>query len=603
MTDATTTAGIMEDDEDAAARKRAARRPRVLTGALLGGLAVLVALSFGFSWGNVGNQDTYLIGALADADPTLFPRDWLVRETFHYHENFRLIVRALMLAGNVGVATAILNLLLTLAGLALSAQMLRALMAPAASGGSTPAPPGPLALATLGLFLIVMAGQTASVGVTYIFSSGFQPSVLAAVFWLAAFLLFLRERWLLSGVALALGGFWHANFLVLGIPLFGLAHLLLGPRRLVPRGAAQLLPSIAMLLPQLPALLAAGGAEGAAQAREIMQVFRSPSHYLPMTYLWGFLPWAFWHLPGLFAAFALRRNRAGRLAGALLASCFVAVASATLLTTVVYLPQVSQVFVWRIAPFGILLAQIILLAWVASPPLRGVPFEQPLKAALLAGCAGFGALLLLKEEYVWSATALIFALAGVGLLLHRQLLSRQLAHPQASQQSRRPQVVLAAFGLLAMAAAAHQGIENFRHVWRTSTLMPPWQASEQKALYDWVSTTPKDALFLTPPEMATFRILALRSIVVDWKSTPMLPGELIDWYRRIEAVSGVAAPETRQQVVAGYRAMTTERLASLHREFGFDYAVFAAPLPQGLPEEAVRYRSGSYVVLQPGAAR
>src|SRR5690606_17083690 len=74
-------------------------------------------------------------------------------------------------------------------------------------------------------------------------------------------------------------------------------------------------------------------------------------------------------------------------------------------------------------------------------------------------------------------------------------------------------------------------------------------------------------------------------------------------YRRIEAVSGVAAPETRQQVVAGYRAMTTERLASLHREFGFDYAVFAAPLPQGLPGAAARYRSGSSAVLQPGGGR
>lgn len=587
MTETTSaSAGVLAGSIQASGRQRLhpVRWSRGLAAVLLASLAFIVALSFGFSWGNVGNQDTYLIGALADADPTLFPRDWLVRETFHYHDNFRLLVRGLMLLGNVGFVTATVNLLLTVAGLALIAWMLRELMKPAA--------PGLWALATLGLFLIVMAGETGSVGITYIFSSGFQPSVLAAVCWLAAFLLYLRERWLVSGLLLALGGFWHANFLILGLPLFGFAHLLLGPRRLVPRWAAQLLPSVAVLLFEIPALLEAGGAEGAAEAREIMQAFRSPSHYQPMTYLWGFLPWLFWSLSGLVAAFALRHDRTARLAGALLIACFAAVGSATLLTTVVYVPQVSQAFVWRIAPFGVLLSQLVLLAWMASTPLRTLPFEPFLRAAFLAVSAGLGALLLLGGEFVWSATALIFALAGAGILIARGM-----------PAGRRSQTVLAAFGFLAMIAAAQQGIENFRHLWRTSTLMPQWQSSAQKALYDWVAGTPKDALFLTPPELATFRILGLRSIVVDWKSTPMLPGELIDWYRRIEAVSGTVEPRSREQVIAGYGAMTPERLASLHRSFGFDYAVFETPLPQGLPQEAIRYQNDSYVVLQLESAR
>lgn len=588
MTETTTApADVLLPETGSAADKR--RRgivwQRVLTGALFATLTVAVALSFGFSWGNVGNQDTYLIGPLADADPGLFPRDWLVRETFPYHDSFSLFMQALMPFGDVAVIAAVANLLLTVAGLGLIALLARDLVKPVA--------PAAQALAVFGLFLIIMAGQTASVGVTYIFSSGLQPSVLAALCWLAAFLTFQRERWLLSGFWLAVGGFWHSNFLILGIPLFGLAHLLLGVRDsgLIGRWAAQLLPSGCILLFDLPALLAAGAGSGAAEAREIMQAVRSPNHYQPLTYLWGFQPWLFWHLAGLLAAYALRRQRQARLAGALLLACFIAVGSATILTTVVYLPQVSQAFVWRIAPFGILLAQAILLAWMAAAP-AALPHERTLKIAVLAGAALIAVVLIASKEAVWSATLLIAAVIGAGLLLVRR-------KPAGLPTSGVP----AAIGVLALAFAMPRGIERFEDIWTTSTLMPPWQASAQKSLYDWVATTPKEALFLIPPELATFRILGLRSVVVDWKSTPMLPDELIDWYRRIEAVSGIIAPRTREQIVAGYRQMTPERLASLHRSFGFDYAVFKAPLPKGLPREAVRYQNDRFIVLRPEAVR
>jgi hypothetical protein len=95
----------------------------------------------------------------------------------------------------------------------------------------------------------------------------------------------------------------------------------------------------------------------------------------------------------------------------------------------------------------------------------------------------------------------------------------------------------------------------------------------ERALFGWAGRTHADARFLVPPEMATFRLRAARAIVVDWKSTPILPAQLIEWYRRIDAVSGGVQPGTVEEAAAGYRALDARQLAGLVAAFDVDYAV------------------------------
>ena len=57
-------------------------------------------------------------------------------------------------------------------------------------------------------------------------------------------------------------------------------------------------------------------------------------------------------------------------------------------------------------------------------------------------------------------------------------------------------------------------------------------------LYRWIDENiSKDALFIIPPRFQNFRLNAKRSVVVDWKSTPVVASELVDWYHRVEDIT------------------------------------------------------------------
>src|SRR5262249_33542608 len=175
----------------------------------------LIALSFGFSYGNVGNQFSYYPHALNHLSPDFLAYDWLVQETTPYNVRFEWIVWLTHALGSVPWWSAILNLVLVTAGICVIYRIGLAYTQQ-------------WALVTfLIVLLFVMIDRTQSVGMSYLFGEGLQPSTLASVAWLASILWFLSGRIQLSGVSLALGGFFHANFLILGIGMFSLAHLAL----------------------------------------------------------------------------------------------------------------------------------------------------------------------------------------------------------------------------------------------------------------------------------------------------------------------------------------------------------------------------------------
>jgi hypothetical protein len=511
------------------------RAARLGAAALAGLLAVLFALSYGLRYG-VHNQHTYLLRAVRRADPTLFARDWLVVLTTDYHPTWSVVAGWMMATGHGPWWMALGN-----AAVLCAAALLVLAIARTLAGASA------LAVMVLVLGYAVFDAQhevVGSVAVSALFTNYLVPANLGSLGLLAAVALHLRGRFLLAGLCAAAGGFFHANYLVLAPPVFLAAHLLAPrtpgwPRRAV----ASLAPSAAVLLLRLPELVAMSADPQAAAGRAIFMSVRSPHHYLPLTFLRDFAPFYAWQLAGL-VALRLWRPQAGdawlRLR-ALMAALFVAITGATVLTTAVTVPFVAQLYVWRLAPLAVLLAQI--------------------------ACAS----LLVRSE-TWTPWA-----------ERRPRLAR--AAPFA----------VAALGAVLFAIGAGQGLPGLAD--EAAALASPLEGDER--LYGWARTTGKDALFAVPPDAHAFRLAAERAIVVDWKSTPVRPGEVLEWYRRLLLVSGRESVASLDAAADGYRTMGPKRIARLRSELGVDYVVLRQPFPRGrLPEYAVAFADRRFVVFE-----
>lgn len=559
------------------------------------GCCALVAITFGFSWSNVANQAQYMLAPMKAIDPSFIPSDWLTHETYHYHENFVHLAVLLNALGPLPWMSALLNLGLILLGFFLLFSLLRSLETPH------------LAAASLLLVALVCADRTRTVADSYIFASGLQPSVVAASFWLVAIVAFVSNRFLGSGLALAAGGYFHINFLVLGFPAFGLAHLMLGRPDFIRRCLMQLVPSAVVLIPELPTLLAAGVGPDAGVAREIMQSIRAPAHYIPLSYIEDFVPYAFWIAAGLFATAWISHRDAQRRVRALIVGFTAPVAVATALTTIVFVPQVSQLFFWRMAPFGMIISQIAVIhAMMTTVPDHSASEERGnlkllvvvLVASLVVWLSWYG---LGYDERSRQAILVMALAAGLILLLPR--LPESWGGAIAGRAKARLWAAVVLSSLSVLPALGHQ----FYMTVSTSTILPTSSRDDKQRLYAWVRTTPPSARFLTSPDLGGFRLRGQRAIVADWQSTPMLASELIAWYRLMEDISGRRNVGSLDEAVRGYACMTPERLERLAEQHRLDYAVFRTPLPSTLESYPVAYSNESFVVLDlrhdPAAAR
>jgi hypothetical protein len=487
-------------------------------------LSVLFAIVYGLRYG-VHNQHTYLLRAARTARPGLFARDWLVTQATDYHPAFSALAGLLMSSGHAGWAVAAANVVV----LAAAALFFYGLAREAAGGAALPA------------FLLVIGWPAfaaqhevfGSVAVSALFTNYLVPANLGSLGLLAALLFHVRGRFLWAGIAAGVAGLFHANYLVLAPPLFLLAHLVSRPSGLRPV-IAELAPCVLALLVRLPELLAVSLDPLAFEGRRIFTTIRSPHHYVPLTFLKDFAPFFGWQLLGLVAwrSAGEPASPASARLRASFVSVFALVSAATLMTTLVYVPAVAQLYVWRLAPFGVLLALVSLSTWLAG----GAAGSAGARRAAIVG--GLGA-----------------ALLAVGL----------------------------ARGLPGIADEA------------ASLDLP---LSREESLYGWAQTTAMDALFAIPPDLDGFRLSAERSAVVDWKSTPVVPSEVCEWYRRVLLVSGRRSVADLDAAERGYQTMGPWRVARLRSELGVDYVVLRSPFPRTrLPEYPVAFADRRFIVF------
>lgn len=541
---------------------------------------VMMALRFGLNYG-IGNHNTYLLHAFRICNPSLLARDWIATQAADYHPVFTYLAWLMYLVDSSGWIFAIFNLLVLSLGGYIIYMIIQSLVEKT------------LALYTF-LLVITMVGLTSTLSLSgsYIFSQTFQPSTVAAVGYLAALVFYFRSRYLVSGLCLAVGGLFHANFLVLAFPLFGLAHLILGRQRLLSRLSLQLAPSLLSALPLIPLILAATTSAGAEEARRIYQQIHAPQHYLPMTFLSQFIPFGCWQLMALLTGKRFFKHKpAGPRLVAIWISLNGIVAIGTLLTTVVFLPVVSQIYVWRLVPFANLLAWIVTAA-AAVDYLSGRSPNISAKKTVLLVIAG-GLLIHGIVDNSYSEYRKLYIAMPVAVLL---LVSLRNPVSYILKSIRWPLPITMTAVLALWLLCSIRPLSDLRS---HSSLLRGFSTDESD-LYRWAQTTSLQSVFLIPPDLQNFRLHARRAIIVDLKSPPIIPDELLAWYRRLETISGVTGFTDKRQVLQGYKTTATARASDIRSLYPFDYLVVETndglKPPSGYQKT---FETASFTVFQP----
>ncbi len=549
---------------------------------------VAFALSFGFNYG-VDNQVVYNLGALHLLHPELFHNDWFVSQTTSYHPTFEYFSALLLWFNPDGWGFAIATtVFVTVFGL-LTYGLCRLL-------AGKQALPGFLLLLSLA-FTVRLRG----VGTSYIIDYILQPSSLGSVAFIGAMVAFVGQRWFTSGVLLAIGGLFHANYLILGGIVFGVAHLMLGGDGLVRRGVRQLaVPSLALLV-FVPTILKTAGGADVQVARDILFQVRSPHHFRPASYEIHFLPFIGWHLIGIGAAMGNSlvrgpwRNLVG-LAAALAFTVWLGTAGATYFDS----SFAAQLFAQRLAPHLDLLFQAM---WAIATVGLVISPGRIKDYSLLSLCltiSGLCCMLMYAGNHRVEGLPKLLLLT-VALILSAQLIywasqARFLGVKLRTAISNRWETVAHGALLLMLGGlvviSAHQDLGMIR---ARSTLLAGRNPSEE-ALYAWVREhTEVDAIFLTPPRIEGMRFHMQRAIVVDWKAVPIVPNELIEWHSRLNDVTGRKVRSGRD--LGGYDSLSQARLESLTRKYRLSYAVIARGQLRGLKGKPV-YQNSRFAVLK-----
>ncbi len=489
-------------------------------------VSLVLTLAFVEPYGSL-NQATYLLDPLQRAMPELYRRDWFVSDTPPYLPVFGWLAQVLFRIDPEGPTAVIAaHVAVTLATYAALAW----LVASVARGWR--------AFVVVAAFVAMTTGH--AMGGSYVLVGYLQPSALATLGWIAALAALARGRYLACGIALALGGALHANFLVLGLPVFGAAALAL---RANWRDIAKLVaPQLAVLAAFAPQLLGAAGPS--AEAVRLLVDFHAPGHYAGAR-LAAYIPELVgWQIAAYGALRVLEPTRETRALWRFSLACSgiaIAMALAVMLPPLEWLTQAR----WsRIAPFGQLACQVLIAAALVQRSAR---------------------------PRLWVAALLVVTVPIVARHAHAPWWTALAVAVVAGALAAPPRIVATALPAIALAAALWTGP---RGGGLTTT---PAGGPGEIAMEAWAREhTPIDALFVAPPQLGRFRLLARRAVIADTKSPPLRPDLLVAWYHRLCALVEVERAASTAEIESRYLALAPDQLARIARAFGADYVVVPA---------------------------
>ncbi|MFT3694327.1 MAG: hypothetical protein QM831_14365 [Kofleriaceae bacterium] len=494
-------------------------RQRALVWSTVIAVALLAAHACGYRFG-VANQATYFLHALHRAHPELFRQDWLISATSEYHKLFGILAGWMFGLDDSGVTvfaiTHVILMVVLLVGVFL---LVRATTTRA------------LAVYVVLVGWLLVDGDRSLAG-SYVWSGYLQPSLIGAAGTVFGLAMFVRGRPLATGIALAAGGLFHANFLLLGIGAFGLAELVTS--RNWKRVAWLLLPQVVALAILVPEILAHAASRDSARALWVLVEFHAPVHYRGLTIarsLPGFVPW-------IVLAIVVAPVIASEVTRRLVWWLGIVGGLCTLGTVVVMVPvfePLTRLYVWRLAPFAVLAAQLVIVlasldgrAWLLQPWWRRV-----IAIALFAYLAiDLPVMWFLVLPLVWSRALVITAIVSLALPLWA--LRDRILHPAPEIESEGPDV---------------------------------------DALYAWARTTPIDTVFVSPPSLGRFRLITRRASYADFKSPPLDPDDLVEWHDRLVAMDGAKPDDKIPAHQQAWLTSTGDDLLARTKRLSGDYLV------------------------------
>lgn len=509
-----------------------------MKGAVVAAIAFALTLAYTLPYGSL-NQATYMLDPLYRAMPELFRRDWFVSETEAYLPVFGYLAQWLyVLDPNGAIATVATHIVVMLATYAAIYWLVRSVQG------------GWLA------FMIVASWATKSMALSmaghYLIVGYLQPSSLATLGWVIAIAALAHDRFLICGIAAACAGALHANFLVLGVGLFALTSL--ARRDMSIRDFARVLgPQLVVLAFFVPSLLEAAGPSD--KAVWILTEFHAPIHYSPAAMIGWVEHELAWQIGAYAAYFVIRDLKAARvLFRFTLVATAIVVGSALVIR---YTPFVSltQMRWARIAPFG----QLATLVLMAGALIRLASAQQPLSIMQrVAIVLGFWAPL------YYTGRHLKLVIGWPGLAVGAALIALALTPWQ--------RVVRASVLVLGATVLTYALWMSPRGSGLTTRIGYP----EQRELSRWVhDNTHVDALFLAPPGMTWFRLIARRAVIADSKSPPLRPDLLEQWHARLTSMVLMPDAPTVQATEQRYWELTQRELEQVARTFDADYIITA----------------------------
>ncbi len=109
--------------------------------------------------------------------------------------------------------------------------------------------------------------------------------------------------------------------------------------------------------------------------------------------------------------------------------------------------------------------------------------------------------------------------------------------------------------------------------------------------------SPLGSIWIVPPSLESFRLVAGRAVVVDFTSIPFSDGGLRAWYRRIQSLYGPTEGggfDALASMEANYRRQNSLELSDRGRQYGATYAVLYSDSSAG----AALFDNGSYKVVR-----
>lgn len=564
---------------------------------------VVTSYQFGRS-----NHTVYLLDAIHQMNPAVLANDWFTTKTFQYHAIFGLLTRALwgwvqpaFLVGYLGLAI----------GLHVAWFQLTRLL-----GG------GRVSYLVSVMFLYLSGAGTALGVYTFLQDSAFLPSNVASVALLWGIVLWVRRRVTWAGAMFAIAAVFHLNYAVVAPALWGAMWLWDGwlSRRgddVRPDGetepirpwhsramwigtALAIVPAGVCVLLALRAMPRGGAAMPFNEFLDLYVHLRHPHHYDPFS--WPAAIWVSFLWPMVFALLGARRVfrdpacsnpvvAAWRRAGMVFAFFMIVTGIAVAFAGWTFVDErLVQMSLFRFSIYPHLLGCIGAAVWLCEGKPLGRPTRWIVTTMLALGVTAAAVVAMRSgrlEAYAMSPAAMyqqinvtpIKILVGVAFVPLIVMLIDFGSH-------RRQQIYAAA--TVALMAVLLWGSNGGNY----GLIQTPGDESFAKVT-KWArnkANTPRDAVFVVPPDEETFRLAAMRAIVINYKGVPQTSRELGQWRDRLSDVLDLPdlrtlprpMPATLAAMRRQYDELPPEHLVTVARKYGARYiiATHAMAYPQ-----------------------